>query len=253
MEHLTKQQLILAALLISFVTSLATGIVTVSLMSQAPQGVVQTINQVVERTIEKTVSNDTAAVGSINLATQASSRVNKGLVRLKSKDFDKVSGFGIVLNSQGVILADRTSIEDLPNYEAIFPDGRAVPVSIIQSQLNGDVIFLAPTANAPQIDGRFTPVSIASSTVIGQDVFSLSILGTSTLLLGQGILTSAILDEYSTDPVTSTISPARIIPGSPLFDNKGQVIGMKMNSLSTEDGSAFYPLSSLQAVIPSKY
>ncbi len=251
MEHLTKQQLILVALLISFVTSLATGIVTVSLMSQAPQSVVQTINQVVERTIEKTVSSDTAAVGTINPAAQASSKVNKGLVRLKSKDFDKVSGFGIIMNSRGVILADRTSIAQLSNYEAIFPDGKAVPVSIIQSQLNGNVIFLAPTNNAPRTVGTFTPVSIASSTAIGQDAFSLSIIGTSTLLLGQGILTSAVLDEYSTEPVTTTISSARLIPGSPLFNSKGQVIGMKMSSLTTEDGSAFYPLSSLQAVIPS--
>ena len=38
MEHLNKQQLILLTLLISFVTSIATGIVTVSLMDQAPQG-----------------------------------------------------------------------------------------------------------------------------------------------------------------------------------------------------------------------
>ena len=49
MNDLSKQQLILLALLVSFVTSLATGIFTVSLMSQAPQEVVQTINNVVER------------------------------------------------------------------------------------------------------------------------------------------------------------------------------------------------------------
>src|SRR3989338_3691505 len=38
-ENLTKQQIVLVTLLVSFVTSLATGIITVSLMEQEPQGV----------------------------------------------------------------------------------------------------------------------------------------------------------------------------------------------------------------------
>ncbi len=52
-EDLNKNQIILLTLLVSFVTSIATGIVTVTLIDQAPAPVAQTINQIVERTIER--------------------------------------------------------------------------------------------------------------------------------------------------------------------------------------------------------
>lgn len=49
MEELNKQQLIMLVFLVSFVTALFTGIVTVSLVNQAPAGITQTIQKVIER------------------------------------------------------------------------------------------------------------------------------------------------------------------------------------------------------------
>lgn len=51
MENLTKTQLIMLVLLVSFVTSLVTGIVSVTLVNQAPSPVTQTINRVIEKVI----------------------------------------------------------------------------------------------------------------------------------------------------------------------------------------------------------
>lgn len=56
MDDLNNHQLILLATLVSFVTSIATGIITVSLLQQAPATVTQTVNRVVERTIERVVT-----------------------------------------------------------------------------------------------------------------------------------------------------------------------------------------------------
>lgn len=54
MEELSKSQLVLLVLLVSFVTSIATAVVTVALVDQAPKPVTQTIQRVVERVASAT-------------------------------------------------------------------------------------------------------------------------------------------------------------------------------------------------------
>lgn len=74
-EELSKSQLILLTILVNFVTSVATGILTVSLLDHAPAFVTQTVNRVVERTIE-TIAASTPYIS--NQATPAPS--NQDLV-----------------------------------------------------------------------------------------------------------------------------------------------------------------------------
>jgi len=52
-KELNKSQLILLAVLLSFITSIATGITTVTLMQQAPKSITVPINRVIQQTVDK--------------------------------------------------------------------------------------------------------------------------------------------------------------------------------------------------------
>ncbi|MGM0482637.1 MAG: hypothetical protein ACQEP6_02120 [Patescibacteria group bacterium] len=52
MEDLNQRQLVLLVILVSFVTSIAAGIITASLMDHAPPAVTRGVDRVVERTVE---------------------------------------------------------------------------------------------------------------------------------------------------------------------------------------------------------
>lgn len=54
-KDLDKSQLILLTILVSFVISIATSVVIVSLIQEAPQEIVRPINKVIKETVEKVV------------------------------------------------------------------------------------------------------------------------------------------------------------------------------------------------------
>jgi len=194
MEHLTKHQLILVALLVSFVTSIATGIVTVSLVNQAPPAVTQTINRVVERTIEKivpatsqgaaVVTKETVVVKQEDLTIQAVEKNSKGIVRVFGQPIAETSvenqsiistpeainnifvGIGAVISKDGVVIIDREALSKASALTGVFADGKSTPLKFLGVDNDGQVAVLqidkgnsVLSAELPQ----FTPVVLGDS------------------------------------------------------------------------------------------
>ena len=73
-EELSKSQLLLLMLFVNFITSIATGVLTVSLLDQAPTTVTQTVNRIVDHTIE-TVATGTPLATIISAPTTVTKTV----------------------------------------------------------------------------------------------------------------------------------------------------------------------------------
>ncbi len=110
-KDLNKTQLILIAVLLSFVTSIATGITTVTLMQQAPQSVTVPITRIVKETVEKIVpaevpKNQTLSPEEKKLLEEL--KAIKPLtvtLFLKGEKEDKVLGTGLFLGDNKVVIA----------------------------------------------------------------------------------------------------------------------------------------------------
>lgn len=250
MEHLSKQQIILLTLLVSFVTSIATGVVAVSLMDQASQGVTQTINHIVERTIEKAVSveasaQNAAVVQSEPKLEQVVEKISKSIVYIKPKNSgtDAALGTGIVLSKEGIIVTDK-SIMDAADRVAVFSDGNEFPLQVIQSQIIGDIVFVAAIVPRDYIFYPAVSSSNLESIKLGKSVFAFA--GKQADILQEGLMSK--MRSRPDELIETTLSGKNLAVGNSLFTKDGIIVGIKTASLPE---NTFYPLDILKATMPN--
>ena len=129
MKDLNKSQLIMLALLLSFVTSIATGIVTVTLMQQAPESITVPINRIIRQTVEKIVPGEnkstvqTVVIKEEERVVDAIAKNHSTIFNITKQSIDdsgnqiEVSaGKGFVISKDGVIVADATLVPDKEVY-----------------------------------------------------------------------------------------------------------------------------------------
>lgn len=261
LEHLTKHQIVLLTLLVSFVTSIATGIVTVSLVNQAPPSVTRTINQIVEHTVEKvvpatqgatvvrgtpqtqTVTEKTVVVKDDDLAAQSIATMQKSLVRIVGKGSDMLISRGVMVG-QGVAFADRDALlgSGYRQFEAILQDGKRYPVGLRAGAHGQALAVLDITAGTSSV-GVPAPLADASKVQLGQTVIRISGGGADTV--GTGVVASL---PGTGGLIEASVSSAT--PGSVLMTIFGEVVGLTSGQ-SRQLGASFYTVPDRSLIAPS--
>lgn len=255
MEDLSKHQLILLVLLITFITSIGTSIISFSLLQEAPVEVTQTINRVVERTIERVAEPgekttekviETVVVSEEDRVVEAIGKNEKAIVRLKTSGADGsevVSGFGLVVNESGTMVADIRSYTSTSAYSLVFSDGAVFPIGKVYIDNANKLVFIKPDTSKNQ-KYNFVPAALGDSSAlkIGQSIVAISGRETNSVSIGrikQFVLGS---DKKTLESIISDIPSGRSLPGSPILSLSGEIVGME----APVDGDTF-------SYIPSEY
>lgn len=247
MEDLTKTQIVLLSLLVTFITSIATGIITTSLLAQAPAGVTQTIDRVVERTIEKVVpaqsgggtvrevtivKEDDAVVSSIE-------SVSKAVVRIKAPN-DEFYAMGVIINKEGNIISDKRTVLPNSTYTVVFSDGTTLPAAITKVGDGSSLVVFKLIADESKL--RSLPVVELSDTdpKLGQTVIAIQGVEKTSVAVGRVISVDTAANSAMTD-----INPTTETQGGPLLNLSGELIGFK-----TSNADLSLPASSYMVISP---
>ena len=244
-KDLNKPQLILLAVLLSFVTSIATGITTVTLMQQAPVSVTTPINRVVQQTIEKiqqvegkTVTQ-TVIVKEEDLVVDAIAK-NKSAVFSITKDgtdenfspIEVSAGRGFAISKDGIIVTDGALVYGGGVYYVKNDSGKFKADFISRDKAGFSFLKIGDP-----LDGKSKPVF----TVPAFGDLSKIKTGQKIIVLGNTI--SSFI--YGGDKNIDISGVVRSNAGAEVLDLDGNVLGMALSG----EGVSFVPIDAITGAL----
>lgn len=218
-EELSKTQLLLLTILVSFVTSIATGVLTVSLLDQAPTTVTQTVNRIVDHTIE-TVTTQVPVIGGVEPAPPSTEDLLVGAVAVSSArtvtlyrdDAKRVPvGVGLYLPVERIVVV--VSSEAPSKAYVGFADGSLVATFRTKEDGNVKAYGFATDAVLPQAPAaRLVPTTEIKQ---GQTVIAIS---------SEGNATTGIVSRIEGTSITTNLP---LVPaGAGAVNLAGDVVGI---------------------------
>jgi hypothetical protein len=226
-EELSKAQLLLLTVMVNFVVSIATGVLTVSLLDQAPLQVSQGVDRVVEKTIQ-TIATPVQVVNpikSITTTQSPSSPSNEQLMTAaigsaasrtvlihKGATTSPAIAFGTYLpKSRAIVTAN---VPGLPKQAIIrFSDGSSARASVSKTSAALVIYGFGDDTKLPDAPAAGLPVS--SKLKQGQSVLSLT---------KDSAAVTGIISKVG--PVGIETSLTGVPVGAGAVDLSGQVVGI---------------------------
>ncbi len=254
-EHLSKSQIVLLVLLCTFVASIATAIVTVSLLAQAPPAVPQTINHIIERTVESVVptTGETTTVKETTVVVKEDELLSGTI----TSSFAKL---GVIHQGEGT--STPAVALGIPVGNFLITDSTAVT--------ERHAVEFGDTALLYKVDSRYVEVGVAVLKLVeGKPPSSFRVADVKDVKLGQSVVTlpsaagtrvgiGAVIARYNLArigkegeevPVRALDTNIRdkITAGAPLLNAFGDLLGVSTAVSSGPSGGpgTFVALSDL--------
>lgn len=233
LEDLSKSQLLLLTVLVNFVTSIAVGVLTVSLLDQAPPTVTQTVNRIVDHTVQSIASTtpiqsfipvqqpQTVVIHDEDLQTAAiAANVARSVTIYGRSTSTPPIAFGTFIPKAKAVATASTAGVILPKEALIvFSDGSAAPASLSKVGATLSVYGFADTAKLPKVA---VPLLVSKTELKqGQTVLALGIGGNALT----GIVSK--VDDF----IHTSLTGVQI--GSAAVNSSGNLVGIAIDNVGT--------------------
>jgi hypothetical protein len=235
-KDLNKPQLIMLALLLSFVTSIATGITTVTLMQQAPASFTVPVNRIIKQTVEKIqqvegkttvqtiiVKEEDLVVDAIAKNQSAIFNISKEVADIDGKLIEVPAGRGFVVSNDGIIAVDSSLATGAGIFYAKNDSGK-FKAEFFYLDKNGFSLFKigAPLDEKNKLVYTVPTFGDLSKMKIGQKI-----------IVSGSTISSFIFDGNKDLKINVVKSNA----GAPVLDLDGEILGIALSGDTTSFAS----------------
>lgn len=236
LEELNKSQLLLLTVLVNFVTSIAVGVLTVSLLDHAPPTVTQTVNRIVDHTVEVIASSTpierilpvaqpaTVVIRDEDLLTAALQANASRAVTIYPRGLGTSSPLTVGTFLPKARAVATASSGYLPKEVLIeFADNSVVPASLSRSGSTITIYGFGDTTVLPKVP---VPNLLAKSGLkVGQNVLAFN---------GGGSAATGIITKID-DIIHTSLSGVPV--GSAAVSSSGNILGISINALGDFAGA----------------